>query len=72
MDELNIVHRHLKDAWKNKEKGGEAPAVDYYRFVINPTDFAETVENMFYVSFLVKDGYVKLYINPTTGLPSLG
>lgn len=43
MKELDIVRRNLKDAWKgNREKN----SVDYYRFVVHPTDFGQTIENM--------------------------
>ena len=32
--------------------------VPFFRFVINPRSFGQTVENMFYVSFLIKEGAV--------------
>jgi hypothetical protein len=43
--------------------------------VINPDEhsgFGETIENMFYVSFLIKDGQVRLQIDPNTGCPKIG
>ncbi|KIH63908.1 Nse4 protein [Ancylostoma duodenale] len=61
---LDKVRKSLKRAWK------ETSSVDFYSFVIDPTDFAKTVENMFYVSFLVKDGRVRLAVGET-GLPVL-
>jgi hypothetical protein len=33
----------------------------YFSFVLDPTSFGRTVENMFYTSFLVKEGKAKIF-----------
>ncbi|KAF8919760.1 Nse4 C-terminal-domain-containing protein [Mucidula mucida] len=35
-------------------------AVDLFKFIINPNDFAQSVENIFHLSFLIRDGKVAL------------
>ena len=40
-----------------QELGGRVP---FYKFVLHPTSFARSVENMFYISFLIRDNRVKL------------
>ncbi|KAI3413877.1 hypothetical protein GPALN_011352 [Globodera pallida] len=65
--ELDNVRRHLKRVYK--QNGTDA--VDYYRFVLHPDSFGETVENMFFVSFLIRDGQVRLRVDPSTGLASI-
>ncbi|TCD71108.1 nuclear protein [Steccherinum ochraceum] len=37
--------------------------VNLFRFVLNPSDFAQSVENLFYLSFLIRDGDCALNIN---------
>ena len=34
----------------------------FYQFITDPRSFARTVENMFYVSFLVRDNRVRIFI----------
>ncbi|VDD86198.1 unnamed protein product [Enterobius vermicularis] len=45
--------------------------IGFYEFCLHPTDFARTVENIFYVSFLVKEARVRI-VRPDSGLPQLG
>lgn len=70
---LDQVMKTLKRAWKRANPAGEPGKdyVDYYRFVLHPHDFAQSVENMFYVSFLARDKRLRIHVDRTTGLPSL-
>ncbi|KAG9189477.1 hypothetical protein G6011_06345 [Alternaria panax] len=45
-------------------------AVSLLDFAVNPHDFAQTVENLFYISFLVKEGNA-LIVKDAHGLPLL-
>lgn len=44
--------------------------VPLFQFVINPQSFGQTVENLFYVSFLIKEGSVGIGCD-SNGLPTL-
>ena len=36
--------------------------INIFRFIVNPNDFGQSVENMFYLSFLIRDGKCALDI----------
>lgn len=36
-------------------------AMNFFKFFINPKSFCQSVENLFYTSFLIKDGKLKLF-----------
>lgn len=60
-EQERIMHQHgLRDT------GG----IDLMRFVVNPKSFGQTVENLFYVSFLIRDGRVSIDFDKDD-LPSL-
>ncbi|KAF4994344.1 hypothetical protein FGRMN_5852 [Fusarium graminum] len=56
-----IMHQHGL-----RSTGG----IDLMRFVVNPKSFGQTIENMFYVSFLIRDGRVEIDFDEN-GLPAL-
>lgn len=43
-----------------KYRAKEYPAINFFRFFINPRLFAQSIENLFLTSFLIKDSRIKL------------
>ncbi|KAI0453386.1 hypothetical protein F5B21DRAFT_515476 [Xylaria acuta] len=58
--------QRLMNKYGLRDTGG----IDLLKFVVNPKSFGQTVENMFYVSFLVRDGAIQIEFD-ANGLPSL-
>lgn len=54
----------------NKYNVADDGGVPLFRFCINPSSFGQSVENLFYVSFLVRDGSVGVSMD-SRGLPTL-
>lgn len=45
-----------------------ATPIDYFELVVNPESYSHTIENLFHLSFLVKDGLVRVFLNDN-GIP---
>lgn len=66
----NMPHRELK-AMMRRHGVADNGCVPLFDFCINPKSFGQTVENMFYVSFLIKEGRAGLDFD-SDGMPTLG
>lgn len=53
---VNVLYNVLNEKYI---ENGEEP-VNYYDYVIDTDSFANTVENMFYFAFLIRDGKARL------------
>lgn len=49
--------------YKIIEEAQERGPVNFFKLVINPDDFGQTVENVFYASFLIKDGTAGIHVD---------
>lgn len=43
----------------------------YWRAVLHPSSFARTVENIYYVSFLARDGIITIDIGKLCNMPAV-
>ena len=65
-----LVESTMQFLEREFKQNGKKP-VNYFKFLIDPESFGNTVENMFHVSFLVKQRRVELSVCEKIGLPML-
>lgn len=49
----------------------EEGAINMFRFIVNPNDFGQSVENLFYLSFLIRDGICAMELDEKTLEPMI-
>ncbi|KAI4495728.1 hypothetical protein M0802_008351 [Mischocyttarus mexicanus] len=59
---VDKIRKFIKYYCKNNQK-----PLDFFSLILHPNDFGKTIENMLYVSFLVRDGIIKL-MKDNTGI----
>ncbi|KAF8556101.1 hypothetical protein OG21DRAFT_1459890 [Imleria badia] len=52
-----------KNVLKIKQILENTGPINLFRFIVNPNDFAQSVENLFYLSFVIRDGECAFEIN---------
>ncbi|KAF8248074.1 Nse4-domain-containing protein [Wilcoxina mikolae CBS 423.85] len=69
---LKLVHE-VQLILKNYLEENDLPGDELCLFnaVINPESFGQTVENIFFVSFLAKEGHIAVHEDEETGLPMI-
>ncbi|KAK7052911.1 hypothetical protein VNI00_004231 [Paramarasmius palmivorus] len=65
-EEVVSLSRETNETTRNvviiANKLQETGSINLFRFFINPNDFAQSVENLFYLSFLIRDGKVAMNV----------
>ncbi|EGV65380.1 hypothetical protein PSN45_002456 [Yamadazyma tenuis] len=53
-----------------KKQKGNSDAINFFKFFIDPTSFSQSVENLFFTSFLIRDGRLRLF-KDGNGIPMI-
>ena len=64
---VESLHNDLLREFKRNQQ----QPVNFYEFVCHPTSFANTVENIFHVSFLIKERKIAMVDSEDSSLPEL-
>ena len=68
-NQTDVIVTHVFKCLVLKFRENNNQPINYFEFVINPQCFGTSVENMFHVSFLIKEGKCGISICPDTGAP---
>lgn len=59
--------KSVLSSFRTKQQGNKSP-VNFFKFFIDPKSFSQSVENLFFTSFLIRDGRLKLF-QDSNGIP---
>lgn len=59
--ETNNTANLVRSVYGSFSRKSEGNAINFFKFFINPRSFSQSVENLFFTSFLLRDARVKLY-----------
>ncbi|XP_034449148.1 non-structural maintenance of chromosomes element 4 homolog A-like [Hippoglossus hippoglossus] len=57
--EVKRIWGYLKSYYRDNPKS----PISYYEFVTDPNSFSQTIETTFYTSFLIRDGFARIYLD---------
>lgn len=63
---VEAVVGHLKQVLQEEFANNNMEPIGYYEYVVDTDSFATTVENMFYFSFLIRNGVAEMTIGRIT------
>ena len=69
VNQTDVIVLHVMKQLVRRFKANNRQPINYFKFVIDPKSFGKSVENMFHVSFLIKEGKVGLSVCEETGDP---
>lgn len=66
----NVYRKFIENQGEQDSEDEEEQGVNFFKFFINPNSFGQSVENLFFTSFLIKDAKLKLSVDED-GVPIL-
>ncbi|VDN57828.1 unnamed protein product [Dracunculus medinensis] len=71
VDPLTKRLDHIMHCLKKEIRQQNNNRIGFFQFCFHPTDFSRSVENVFYISFLIREGKVQIDLTGNDGLPEL-
>ncbi len=67
----NIYKKFDSYQRKKRRLSSKPQQITLFEFFINPDSYSQSIENLFYISFLIRDGKLEMTEDPETGYPMI-